>query len=82
MAMGSMMRPVQEQMRLAHCRVECGPRVVLLRFLADEDGQNVLEYGIIVATITIVVLLGTTAFGNQVQPWFRLLAGRITTLGT
>jgi pilus assembly protein Flp/PilA len=50
--------------------------------LADESGQDVVEYGIIVATIAVVVLLGTTAFGGQIQPWFQSLAGRITTTGT
>ena len=45
-------------------------------------GQDVVEYGLIVATIAIAVLVATLAFGNQVQPWFNHLAGRITTLGT
>jgi Flp pilus assembly pilin Flp len=47
-----------------------------------QAAQDVVEYGIIIATIAIVVLLGTTAFGNQIRPWFEMLAGRITTIGT
>jgi Flp pilus assembly pilin Flp len=42
----------------------------------------VVEYGLIVATIAIVILVGTVAFGHQIQPWFQALAGRITTVGT
>jgi Flp pilus assembly pilin Flp len=30
----------------------------------------VVEYGIIIATIAVVVLLGVTAFGHQIEPWF------------
>jgi Flp pilus assembly pilin Flp len=45
-------------------------------------GQDVVEYGLIVATIAIVILMATVAFGNQIEPWFRALAGRITTTGT
>ncbi len=45
-------------------------------------GQDVVEYGLIVATIAIVILVGTVAFGNQIEPWFQHLAGRITTTGT
>ena len=45
-------------------------------------GQDVVEYGLIVATIAIVILVATVAFGNQIQPWFQALAGRITTTGT
>jgi Flp pilus assembly pilin Flp len=44
--------------------------------------QDVVEYGLIVATIAVVILIGTVAFGNQIQPWFQALAGRITTVGT
>jgi Flp pilus assembly pilin Flp len=45
-------------------------------------GQDVVEYGLIVATIAVVILIATVAFGNQIQPWFQALSGRITTVGT
>ena len=41
--------------------------------------QDVVEYGLIIATIALVVLIGTAAFGTQIQAWFLTLAGRITT---
>ena len=44
--------------------------------------QNVVEYGLIIATIVIVVLLGMTSFGRLIEPWFASLSGHITTLGT
>jgi Flp pilus assembly pilin Flp len=54
----------------------------VLEFLADERGQDVVEYGMLIATIAMVVLLGVATFGQQVEPWFRHLAGHITTVGT
>jgi Flp pilus assembly pilin Flp len=42
----------------------------------------VVEYGLIIATIGVVILLGVTVFGAQIEPWFAHLAGRITTVGT
>jgi len=45
-------------------------------------GQNVVEYGALIATIVLVVLLATTAFGKQVQPWLSWLAVRVTTAVT
>jgi len=51
-------------------------------FLADERGQDVVEYGLLIATIAIVVLIATTTFGGQVNAWFSTLAGHITTTGT
>jgi pilus assembly protein Flp/PilA len=52
------------------------------RFLRKEDGQDVAEYGLLVATVAIVVLLGTAAFGTAVTTWFTGLPARITTTGT
>jgi Flp pilus assembly pilin Flp len=51
-------------------------------FATDEQGQDVVEFGLLIGSIVIVVLLGTTAFGNQIKPWFEQLASHITTLGT
>ena len=55
---------------------------ILSAFPAHETGQDVVEYGILIATIAVVVLIGTMAFGNQLRPWFDSLAARITTVGT
>jgi pilus assembly protein Flp/PilA len=52
------------------------------QFLRDEDGQDVVEYGLLIATIAIVVLVGVGIFGNNINAWFERLAGRITTIGT
>ncbi len=51
-------------------------------FGADERAQDVVEYGMLIATIAMVVLLGIAAFGSEIRPWFEQLAGRITTVGT
>jgi Flp pilus assembly pilin Flp len=47
-----------------------------------ERAQDVVEYGIIIATIAVVVLLGVTSFGREITLWFTQLAGHITTVGT
>jgi Flp pilus assembly pilin Flp len=52
------------------------------RFLRTDDGQDVVEYGLLVATVAIVVLLGTAAFGSAITSWFTRLPARITTTGT
>jgi pilus assembly protein Flp/PilA len=53
----------------------------VVHFLRDEDGQDVVEYGLLIATIAIVVLVGISFFGTQIRAWFETLAGRITTTG-
>jgi pilus assembly protein Flp/PilA len=52
------------------------------RFLGDEEGQDVVEYGLLIATIAIVVLVGVGIFGNSINGWFKGLAAHITTVGT
>ena len=52
------------------------------QFLRDEGGQDVVEYGLLIATIAIVVLIGVGIFGSQISSWFATLATRITTTGT
>ena len=55
---------------------------LLRQFIREEDGQDVVEYGLLIATIAIVVLVGISFFGTNIEAWFRTLAGRITTTGT
>jgi Flp pilus assembly pilin Flp len=55
---------------------------ILPAFVADETGQDVVEYGLLVGTIAVLVLIGTIAFGSQISPWLQRLATRITTVGT
>jgi Flp pilus assembly pilin Flp len=47
-----------------------------------QGGQSVVEYGLLIALIVIVVLVAINAFGQEVEPWFATLAGRVTTTGT
>jgi Flp pilus assembly pilin Flp len=54
----------------------------LIVLLWDESAQDVVEYGLLIATIAIVVLVGIGIFGNNINSWFQNLAGRITTTGT
>jgi pilus assembly protein Flp/PilA len=55
---------------------------VLNRFIREEEGQDVVEYGLLIATIAIVVLVATAAFGSSINEWFSRLAGRVTTTVT
>ena len=52
------------------------------QFAREENCQDVVEYGILIATIAIVILISTAAFGEQITVWFGRLAGRITTTAT
>jgi Flp pilus assembly pilin Flp len=69
---------------MVHRRGESGTPQAhhLARARCRQAAQNVVEYGVLIATIALVVLFGTLAFGQQVTPWFAQLAGHVTTTGT
>jgi Flp pilus assembly pilin Flp len=48
--------------------------------VVSRHAQNAVEYGIIVAGVAIVVLLGVTYFGSTLEAWFSSLV-RIVTSG-
>jgi Flp pilus assembly pilin Flp len=41
-------------------------------------GQSTVEYGLLIATIGIVTLIGVGTFGELVSAWFGSLVGRVT----
>ena len=47
--------------------------------LARLRAQNVAEYGVLIATIGVLVLLGVNALGHQIEPWLEALAREIVT---
>ena len=49
------------------------------QFIRDEDGQDVVEYGLLIAVIAVVTLASTKSFGISINSWFNGLAGKITT---
>jgi Flp pilus assembly pilin Flp len=55
---------------------------LMRQFLREDEGQDVVEYGLLIATIAIVVLVATQLFGNSINAWFGRLSGRITTTAT
>ena len=42
--------------------------------LEKEEGQDFSEYGLLIAFIAIVVLVGIWLFGNALRDWFNALA--------
>jgi Flp pilus assembly pilin Flp len=52
---------------------------IVQRFIREDEGQDVVEYGLLVATIGLVVLAGTAAFGGNISTWFGTLSNKVTT---
>jgi Flp pilus assembly pilin Flp len=48
------------------------------QLVRNEDGQDVAEYGLLVAGVGLLVLVGTTSLSTNLYTWFGVLAARIT----
>ena len=45
--------------------------------LKREEGQTMAEYGILVAVIALIAIVGATAFGNSLSDFFNSLGGKL-----
>ena len=51
---------------------------VRARSWADDEGATATEYGLLVAFIAFLIILGVTAFGTQLGAFFDRLADEVT----
>jgi len=51
----------------------------LLEFLREEDGQDLIEYALLVALISLVCVVALTTAGSQVNVIFENIKNRLTT---
>ncbi len=52
---------------------------MMTRFFAEEDGQTLVEYGLLVSLIALVVIAVLTLLGRKVQTVFNVAQNALTT---
>ncbi|UIJ79990.1 Flp family type IVb pilin [Rhizobium beringeri] len=52
------------------------------RFLKDESGATAIEYGLIAALISVALITGATALGNNIGNTFNNLSDRMDDAAT
>jgi len=52
---------------------------LLLEFLREEEGQDLIEYALLVGPISLVCVVALTAAGGQVNVIFDTVKSRLTT---
>ena len=53
------------------CRTEGGCKVgFLIRVVRDDDGQDLIEYGLLLGIITLACVLAMTSIGTTVASYF------------
>lgn len=52
---------------------------LISKLMKDESGQGMVEYGLIIAVVAVVAIVGLGAFGTQLSAFFNGLVNRIPT---
>jgi pilus assembly protein Flp/PilA len=50
---------------------------LIRRFVREDQGQDLVEYAMLLALIALVVVGGVTTFGNAISTWYTTLSGRL-----
>jgi pilus assembly protein Flp/PilA len=54
-------------------------KALFCRFVRDDEGQDLVEYGLLVGLITAAVVTAITSIGSKVTSYFTTLDNRLTT---
>ena len=53
---------------------------LIVRFVREEQGQDLIEYALLATFISIVAAAGATLAGNNLLAWYNALAGQVATM--
>jgi pilus assembly protein Flp/PilA len=51
---------------------------MIRRFLRDDQGIAVTEYGLLIALVAVLLIGVVTLFGSSIASWFAAKSGQIT----
>jgi pilus assembly protein Flp/PilA len=55
---------------------------LIVRFVRNDEGQDLIEYVLIWTLVSIAVVLGATALGTNLNTWYNNLATWVNTQAT
>lgn len=53
---------------------------LVTRFAREEEGQNVVEYALVLTLIAVAAIAGLTAAGTSINSWWEKIATYVGTL--
>jgi pilus assembly protein Flp/PilA len=51
---------------------------LIFRFMSDESGATAIEYGLLAALISVVIIGAVTSIGTKMSAKFNVIAGNLT----
>lgn len=55
---------------------------LLVRFVREDEGQDLVEYAMLVAFIAFIAIAGVTAFGGALNQWWLDVSGNVGNFNT
>lgn len=55
---------------------------IIRRFVVEEEGQNMVEYALVLTLVAIGAVVGLGAAGTAINSWFNTLGGYVGTLSS
>ena len=53
-------------------------QIIIKHFLQEQDGQTLVEYGLLISLIALVVIAVVTLFGRRVRNTFNAVGNQMT----
>lgn len=55
---------------------------LFVRFVREDEGQDLVEYAMLVAFIAFIAITGVTLFGEALDGWWQTVAGNVDNFNT
>ena len=55
-----------------------GPRIVLAKFVKDDQGIAITEYGLLIALVVVLLIAVVSVFSSSIASWFTNKTNKIT----
>ena len=53
---------------------------LFVRFVREDDGQDIIEYALLATLVSVVAAAGATLLGTNLATWYNSMAGYVGTL--
>ena len=53
---------------------------LMVRFVREDQGQDLIEYALLASFLSVAALIGATAAGDSLNEWYNALSAKVDTM--
>ena len=53
---------------------------VIVRFVREDKGQDLIEYALLGAFVSLAAIVGATQLGTDISEWYTRMGGKVDTM--